>query len=278
MSGVMSVTQGAEATASRAANSRILEVFTRAGFIGYGVVHLLFAWLALQLAFGHTNKEGDQSGALRELAAQPLGRFLVIVIGIGMLAMAIWQALEALAGHRVETGRRRVLERLASAGRTVVYAWLAWTAFQVFSGGGKASSADKQQDTTAELMHGTGGRWLVGLAGVALAALGVGLVIYGLRKKFLKRLHTERMSLRLRQLSRRLGMAGYTAKGVAFAITGGLIVAAAVTYDPDKARGLDAALRTLRDQSYGQVLLALMALGIAAFGVFCFAQARYRKV
>ena len=73
-------------------------------------------------------------------------------------------------------------------------------------------------------------------------------------------------------------MAGYTAKGVAYAIAGLLIVVAAVNYDPEKARGLDAALRTLRDQSYGPILLALMALGIAAFGVYCFFQSRYRKV
>lgn len=274
----MSLTQGAEATASRVAHSKLLVALTRAGFIGYGVVHLLFAWLALQIAFGRPAGQGDQSGAFRTLAGQPLGRFLVIAIGIGMLAMAVWQVLAALAGHRVETGRRRVLERLASAGRVIVYGYLAWTAFQVFSGGEKASAADKQQDTTAQLMHGTGGRWLVGLAGLALGALGVGLVVYGLRKKFEKRLHIERMSLRIRQLSRRLGMAGYAAKGVAFAITGALIVVAALTYDPGKARGLDAALRTLRDQSYGQLLLTVIAIGIAAFGVFCFMQARYRKV
>jgi hypothetical protein len=76
----------------------------------------------------------------------------------------------------------------------------------------------------------------------------------------------------------RLGIAGYTAKGVAFGITGLLVIAAAVTYDPQKSRGLDGALRTLREQSYGTILLTLIALGITAFGVFCFVQAKYRKV
>jgi len=272
----MSLTQSAEATASRAAHSKVLEVLTRAGFIGYGVVHLLFAWLALQVAFGRAAPAGDQSGALNALAAQPLGRFLVIAIAIGMLAMAIWQALEALVGHRAERGRGRVFERLASVGRTLVYAYFAWTAYQVSD---KATtSADKQQDLSQDLMAATGGRWLVGLAGAALTALGVGLVWYGLTKRFEKHMHTARMSPGVRRTSRRLGMTGYPAKGVAYAIAGGLIVVAAVTYDPNKARGLDAALRTLRDQSYGQVLLTVIALGIVAYGLFCFVQARYRKV
>lgn len=127
-------------------------------------------------------------------------------------------------------------------------------------------------------MASDGGRWLVGLAGLALAALGIGMVVYGLKKKFERNLKTGEMSPKTRQLTRRLGMAGYASRGAVFAIAGLLIVVAAVNYDPEKARGLDAALRTLRDQSYGPWLLALMALGIAAFGVYCFFQSRYRKV
>ena len=57
-SGAMSLTRNAEATASRTANSRWLELLARAGFIGYGIVHLLFAWLALQIAFGRLRRGG----------------------------------------------------------------------------------------------------------------------------------------------------------------------------------------------------------------------------
>lgn len=272
----MSLTSNAEATAARTANSRWLELLARAGFIGYGVVHLLFAWLALQIAFGNPAAEGDQSGALRTLAAQPLGKFLVGAIAVGMLAMAIWQALEASVGHRSE-GRDRTKERLLSAARTVVYLWLAWTAYKVVSNA-NSDSASQQEELTARLMQSSGGRWLIGLAGLVLAGIGVGMAIYGIKKKFLKRLKTGEMSPGALQLARRLGVAGYAARGAAFAVTGLLVVLAAVNYDPEKARGLDTALRTLRDQSYGPILLALIALGIAAFGVYCFLQSRYRKV
>jgi hypothetical protein len=273
----MSLTSDARATASRAAHSKVLEVLTRAGFIGYGIVHLLFAWLALQIAFGKPAATGDQSGALRTLAAQPLGKFLVITICVGLAAMAIWQALQATMGHVGEQGRARTFERVISAGRTIVYGYFAWTAYQVFNEA-NSSPSDKQQALTQQLMSSAGGRWLVGLAGLAVLAIGVGLVVYGLTKRFEKNLQTFRMSPRTRRLTRRLGVAGYSAKGVAFGITGLLVIVAAVTYDADKSRGLDGALRTLREQSYGAILLTLVALGITAFGVFCFVQARYRKV
>jgi hypothetical protein len=277
----MSMTRGAEATASRAAsraaNSPALAALARAGFVGYGIVHLLFAWLALQIAFGKAADEGDQSGALRTLAEQPLGRFLVIAIAVGLLAMAIWQAFEAAIGHREDRGNERVFERLGSVGRTIAYLYFAWTAYQVFNHA-NSSSADKSRALSEELMASSGGRWVVGLAGFALALLGVGLVVYGVTKRFEKHMLTGQMSLRTRTLSRRLGVAGYSAKGIAYGITGVLVVTAAVTYNPNQARGLDAALHTLRQQSYGAFLLALVALGIAAFGAFCFVQARYRKV
>ncbi|RIV37857.1 DUF1206 domain-containing protein [Micromonospora radicis] len=273
----MSLTRNAEATAARTADSRWLELLARAGFIGYGIVHLLFGWLAVQIAFGNSADDGDQSGALRTLAGQPMGQFLVVAIAVGMVAMAIWQALEAAVGHQAESGNDRTKERIVSGARTVVYLWLAWTAWKVFSNA-NSDSASQQEELTARMMESTGGRWLVGLAGLVLIGIGVGMAVYGFQKKFMKRLKTGEMNARTTQLARRLGMAGYLSRGTAFAVAGLLVVLAAVNYDPEQARGLDAALRTLRDQPFGTILLTLVGLGIAAFGVYCFLQSRYRKV
>jgi hypothetical protein len=272
----MSATDHARTTASRAAQSKPLEYIARGGFIGYGIIHLLFAWLALQIAFSGSGTETDQSGALRKLAEQPAGKAVVVLIIIGLVAMAIWQAFEAAIGESGQTGRTAIAERVISGCRAVLYAYFAYLGYKVVSGA-NSSQADSQEAATAKLMDASGGRFLVGLVGLVVLGVGVGLVIYGVTKKFEKHLNTGQMG-HLRQTIRRLGVAGYSAKGVAYGIAGGLIVAAAVTYDPEKARGLDAALRTLAGQSYGPWLLGLVALGIAAFGVYCFAQAKYRKV
>ncbi|GIE49565.1 hypothetical protein Ani05nite_30990 [Amorphoplanes nipponensis] len=267
----------ARGAASRTADSSWLEHLTRGGLVGYGVIHLLFAWLILQIAFDGSGTDGDQSGALHELAEKPFGTFLIVVIVIGLIAMTLWQVLEAAVGHRAERGRHRLYERLASAGRALFYTYFAWTGIKVLRGK-SASSADTQQQASEDLMVSTGGRITVGLAGLVIAAIGVGLVIYGVLKKFEKHLRTSRMSADMRRLSRRLGVAGYAAKGAAYGIAGILFLVAAVRYDPDKARGLDATLNVLSEQSYGRWLLALTALGIAAYGLFSIVQSRYRKV
>ncbi len=69
----MTASQQVRSTASRAANSKPLEYLARGGFVAYGVIHLLFAWLALQVALGNSAGETDQSGALETIAAQSGG-------------------------------------------------------------------------------------------------------------------------------------------------------------------------------------------------------------
>src|SRR5919112_43485 len=241
ISGDMSASQQVRSSASRAANSKPLEYLARGGFIGYGIIHLLFAWLALQIAFG-SSRTADQSGALETLGAQTGGKFLLVLIIIGMVAMAIWQS-----GIQ---DRAAMAERVVSGCRAVLYLYLAYLAYQVLSGA-NASQGDKQQSRTSSMMDSAGGRWLVGLIGLVVLGVGVGLIVYGLKKKFERHLNTGQMNPSVHRTVRRLGMAGYSAKGVAYGVAGGLIVAAAVTYDARKARGLDAALKTLASQSYG---------------------------
>jgi hypothetical protein len=272
----MSATQHARVSVSRAADSKPLELLARAGFVMYGVIHLLFAWLALQVAFGNP-AESDQSGAMQHLAAQPFGRVLVIIVIVGMIGLAVWQIFEAVIGESGMRGREALTERAVCAFRAVLYLYFAWLGVKVLQGA-NASTGDSQERNASTMMDGSGGRFLVGVIGVAVAVVGVGLLIYGITGKFEKHLNTQQMSAAVRRTTRRLGVAGYSAKGVAYTIAGGLIVAAAVTYDPEKARGLDAALKLLAGQPYGPWLLGLVALGIAAFGIYCFSQSRFRKV
>jgi Domain of Unknown Function (DUF1206) len=273
----MTASSHARSTASRAADSKPLEYLARGGFIAYGVIHLLIAWLALQIAFGTSSGESDQSGALTELAAKPLGKTMVVIAIIGMIGLAIWQAFEAAIGESGEQDRAALAERFISGCRPIMYLYFAFIGIKVLSGS-NASSGDSSQKSASTLMDNSAGRFFIGFVGLVVVGVGIGLAIYGVKKKFEKHLNMQQMDAKVRKTVERLGMAGYTAKGIAYTIAGVLVVIAAVKYDPEKARGLDAALKTLATAPYGPWLLGLIALGIAAFGVYCFFQSRYRKV
>ena len=108
--------RSAIAAADQAGSSDVLENLARIGLLAYGVVHLLVAWLALQLAWGGgSNEPADQSGAMATLAEQPLGTPLLWIVGVGLVALAAWQATEALRWRRglSAVGWQRGLLRIA---------------------------------------------------------------------------------------------------------------------------------------------------------------------
>jgi uncharacterized protein DUF1206 len=272
-------TSGTVSSAGRAGDSDALEHLARIGLIAYGVVHLLVAWLALQLAWGGGGESADQSGAMSTLAEQPFGKPLLWVLAIGLIALALWQLAEVLR-HRSglrssgEAKKKAVTKIVKSVAKTVVYLFLAGTAIRVATGGGQSSSAQQQQ-TVAGVFGWPAGRFLVGVAALVVIGVGVYHIRKGLTKHFLKEIDTTQATAGQRKVIERLGQVGYPAKGVALALVGGLIGWAAITFDPEKATGLDGALRTLLDAPFGKVLLTLVAIGIAAFGAFCFFRARF---
>jgi hypothetical protein len=266
-------------TARQVGASDGLEHLARIGLIAYGVVHLLVAWLALQLAWGGGGQSADQSGAMRTLAEQPLGKPLLWVIAVGLIALAVWQAAEVLrwrSGWSASgKARTKALRKSGNAlVKAAVYVTLAVLAIRFATGSGQSSS-QQQQETTAGVFDWPGGRFLVGAVGLVLIGVGVWHVRKGLTKRFLKQIDLGDASRGATRLVTRLGQVGFPAKGIALALVGALLVYAAVTFDPSKAQGLDGALRTILEAPFGRILLTLVAVGIAAFGAFCFVRARY---
>jgi hypothetical protein len=265
--------------ARQAGDSDGLELLARVGLIAYGVVHLLVAWLALQLAWGGGGESADQSGAMRTLAESPLGKPLLWVLAIGLIALAVWQAAEVLRWRSgwSASGKTRT-KALRKSGnalvKAVIYATLAVLAIRFATGGGKSSSSS-QQETTAGVFAWPAGQWLVGAAGLVLIGVGAWHVRKGLNKHFMKQIDTSKASASATRLVTRLGQVGFPGKGIALAGVGALLIWAAVTFDPSKARGLDGALHEILGLPFGRILLTLVALGIAAFGAFCLVRARY---
>ena len=270
----------AQVTARRAGDSDALENRARVGLIAFGVVHLLVAWLAIQLAwFGGGGESADQSGAMATLAESPVGKPLLWVVAIGLIALAVWQAAEVLRWRRGWTAsgkeRTKALRKSGNAlVKAILYVALAVLAIRFATGSGQSSSSS-QQETTAGVFGWPGGQFLVGAAGLILIGVGAWHVRKGLNKHFLKQVDTTGASQSAVRLVTRLGQIGFPGKGIALAGVGGLLIWAAVTFDPSKAQGLDGALRAILELPFGRILLTLVALGIAAFGAFCFVRARY---
>lgn len=279
----MSVTTGSSSAADDAAGAArearrhpAMRWLAKVGFVAYGVVHLVLAWLTAQLAFGDQSGEVSKDGALKRLADQPLGQATLWVAAVGLAALVLWSLADAVAGHRGEDGVERWRHAGGSLFKAVVYAVLAVSAVRVVSGdsGGGGSST---QGWTARLMEMPLGPLLVGIVGAAVIGYGCYSVYRGVSGKWREQLDVDGSTGRTGDALTWLAYVGYCGRALAFWAMGGFLVWAALAHDPGKSAGLDEALGRLKEAPAGPVLLAVVALGLACYGVFNIAKARHLR-
>jgi hypothetical protein len=266
------VSNPVERLGRQANNSEWTDRAVKVGMVAYGIVHLTIAWLGIQLALGNHSGSASRNGALNQLAQQPFGKFVVWVVAIGMFALVLWKLLEAFIDFGLEDGAKKVLKPISNVFKALVYGTLGVSAIKVATGG---KSKNKTSDYTAKLMEQPFGRWLVGLVGLAIIGYGGYLAYRGWSEKFLKHLDPQGRSGEAGKAYRLFGKIGYIAKGIAIAVVGLLFVYAAIDHNAKKSGGLDRALHKVLHQPFGPVLLIAMSVGIACYGLFCFARARH---
>lgn len=266
---------GGKSAAVQAKDSNTLEVGARAGLVAYGIVHLLIAGLALQVAWSHDSESASQQGAMQSVAQAPLGTVLLWVAGLGLVALALWQATETIWGHREGAGL--AMKRLGSVGRVILYAALAWTAIKTALGSGGGGGGSQEEGLTARVMGAPGGRFLVIAVAIAILAIAGRQIHKAWTQSFKDDLRAAATMGRSGRSVVRLGQVGFASKGVAIGGVGALFAWSAITFDADKAGGLDDALSTLLEQPFGAYLVTLVALGFAAFGAYCFVWSRHLR-
>jgi hypothetical protein len=256
-------------------NSTWLDRGVRLGLVVYGVVHLIIALTAVELAFGDRSGQASQQGALSQLSRSPLGDTALVVVAVGLAAMVVWQLTEALVGHNDADGGTRVFKRVASLAKAVVYGVLAFSAGQMVMDSGSGSGGSSTDGLTAQLMSAPGGQLLVGAVGAGIVAVGGYLAYKGLAEKFTKHLDVRATAGKRREPIVLLGKVGYAGKGAALAAVGALFVVAAAQHDATESGGLDVALQQLLGEPFGPVLVIAVGAALACFGLYCFAWARH---
>lgn len=277
-------TSGARDEAQEAARSDSLRRLAAVGLLAYALIHLIIGWLAVQLAWRLPGpaqgggKSTDQSGALTLLARSPVGEALLWVIAVGMAGLALWQAVEVLRHHRElpPPGRERwwaLLKLVKTVGTGLIYGYLAYSAARTALGHGQGRG--KEQHQVRGVLGWPGGKEIVvGIAAIT-AGIGVYLAIKGLRSGFLDEIDLSDVAAGLRPVVHRVSQVGFVLKGTALALVGVIVSWAAISFDPQRADGMDGALRTLEQAPYGQWMLTVIAAGLAAYAVYCVTRARH---
>ena len=262
----------------RAARSRVGRVLARGGFVFVGLVHLIVAYLALRVALGGTarlqgTEHADQSGAVGAIASAPGGLAVLWAGTLCCAALALWWISEAVLDARRPSGG--TWDVLRSAGKAALFLAVGGL-FLSYALGAGLDSREKAKELTAVILAAPGGQVLLFAIGAVLVGSGVYYVWRGVTRTFLE--HEVQAYGRARRPVAAVGVLGYAAKGVALAVLGILVAVATVRHDPTESTGLDGALRGLAAQPYGTWVLGAVALGLACFGIYSIARAKYGTI
>jgi hypothetical protein len=268
--------QASSSTATELAQNSLFERFARAGYVVSGLLHLIIGYLAIRIAFDSGGGAADQSGALAALATKPGGIVALWLAVVALVVMALWRLVETALGRSTDPKSQgtasEALDRGKAFALAVVYFAIAYSAFGFARGAGKSTGRENSA-MSARLMQTGAGTIALIAGGVIIVAVGGYHVHKGASRNFLDDLKGNSSDL-----VRRLGMVGYIAKGLVIAGAGVLVVVAASRSEPNKASGLDGALKTLEAQPYGPALVIAAGLGIITYGLYSFAMARYTKM
>lgn len=251
--------------------SESLQRIGRAGWVVRGFVYLAFGATVAALVGADvgSGESADVQGGV-DLIAEIVPGPILYVVAVGVLLYALWRFAEA--GMPGDWGGKAVVERIGKAGSGLIYGGLAWITFQSATGNGSASSASGSGSGSGGIARGllgsTAGRIGLGIVGLGIVGVGLYKLERGIRRKFLESIDQAEVGIS-RDAVEKLGLVGHVGRAIVYGILGGFVVAAAVTYDPEKASGVDRALTEVADTWWGRPLLAFTALGLVAYGIYC---------
>lgn len=268
------MTTSTRQAAREVGDSKPVRVLARAGYAANGVVHILIGVLVLVATIGGVSSEADQNGALKTVADAPGGTFFLWVIAIGVWALALYYITEGFIA-RGESTAKKWAHRLSDWGRAIVYVALGVVAASIAMGG-NPDGDQSTQSLSAQLLSLPGGPFILGAVGLGVVGVGGYFVFKGITQKFKEDLALPGGTVAKTVTG--LGVFGYIAKGIALGIVGILLVVAAVQFDPEEAGGLDQAFQTMLGLPFGPFLAGAVGAGLIAYGVYCFARARYARL
>ena len=254
---------------------RALERFVRLGYATKGILYGLVGVLALQAAFTHGGSTEDPQGVLARIGGLPFGRVLLALVAAGLVGYSVWRFVQAALDPdqtRGDSGAKQAIRRVGFALSGLLYGGLAFAAARGAWRGAMPGGGRSAPNTAATLLGLPLGRTVLLAAGLVLVAAGVVQVVRGVKASFMRHLDPQARTA----FTCWTGRVGLCARGLVFGLVGVFLTKAAWSRDAGEAGDSEAALDVLGQAS--PWLFVAVAVGFVAFALYCFVQARHRRL
>ncbi len=266
----MSTTTQIKSTARQAAFTPLVETLTRIGYAVRGLIYVVMGVLTLQVALGRSGGTlASPQDAIAAIGRQPSGKLLLWIVLVGLVSYALWGVIRAVFDplHKGDDPKGLII-RFGYLISAFGYAILAFPTYGYITGTSQPIGGAQAGTFIASIMPLPWGRWIIGILGLIVIADGLYQVYLGYKARFDRPLRDYARTRQEVKVATDVGRFGTAARGIVFALVGGLITLAAYQANPNQPVGINTALATLMRQPYGVWLLGVVALGLIAFGAY----------
>ena len=252
------------------------EKFARFGLVSKGVVYFLMGTLSVLAAFGLSRQNGDKAEAFKLIYAQPFGKVLLIGIALGLFGYVMLRFFQAFMNtENKRKDFKGTLDRIGYALSALLYLGIAAYAIKLAVAGSSSGEGDSRQFIVSKVFEYPGGEYIVGIAALMGIGMGIYQIVRGVTGKFMKRVNLYRSNMK--DAFKTTGTIGYISRGIVLGIIGYFLLHAAIVSNPNEAQGTGEAFDFLQN-NFGSLLMAVVAVGLAGYGVFCFVKAKYQRI
>ncbi|GAA4044263.1 DUF1206 domain-containing protein [Hymenobacter glaciei] len=252
-----------------------IKALAKLGFAAIGVVYVLMGVLALLAAMGQqSGTRADKEEAVQHLQQLPGGSVLLGLIALGLLGYILWRFVQALRDTESKgTSLKGLSFRFWYVCSGLFYSGLAIYAAKLALNGHADEGGDAPKTLAATVLGWPGGDWLLMLAGVVTIFIGLYQAYRAFSGQLQSDVNERRLSTAEHRLVYRTAQVGVAARGIVVGIIGYFFVQAGQQSRAGAVGSTDEAFDFLA--AMGQPVLAAVAAGLIAYGLYSLVQARY---
>ncbi|WP_414829104.1 DUF1206 domain-containing protein [Alteromonas sp. H39] len=264
-------------------SSNLLGIIAGAGYSAKTVMYSLLGIFILSSVISAAGREKTtQTHVFETVQSQPFGQVLLIAVIAGLFCYALWRWLQGMLNtESLDMGKTKdIIMRIFLFVSGLFYFGAAYVGITVLTGSessGSGQGNSNSEKVSQQLMQYEWGLALIAAIGATVLVFAFVQFKHAYKADFMEKFETEKLSQSAQHATRSAGRCGYTARGVVYMLVGSFFLVAAYRHDPSEAGGLQQALTTLTQQSFGPYLLGAVGIGFILFGVYCAFEARYRR-
>lgn len=242
------------------------------GFYTKGFVYVILGILTFLTALNLGGKIANKNEVILFLEQQIFGKIILIIVSLGMFSYAIWRFYKSYTVLKKKETKVKYFLSIDFFIRGIIYGAFAISIFYKILD--ISSTKVSKEMLTSEVLSIEKGYYLVYTLSIILlfSALNQFYIVY--KKNHLKYIKQSK-NIESYDFLDKSGKFGIASRGISFLIFAWFIYKAASNKNANEIKGTQEMFGYLHSLSFGDILMATMALGFISYGIFQYFYARY---